>query len=235
MNYTVNGCEVFLPQRVISIEDKTVSGVFLGLDEVVTIKISDNSTFSAVLEAQSESKLSSNTAENTSVVLFINDNGLFSVFSDKTKKVLFCQSFTTNDSVYLVKIGLKKEFGLKSLSEFKAYAKKHIVKGNSSQEMVEIERDDFVSICSEHQQVESVENFFLASVTPLVRFNHNLVMGISNRGYSMVILDIKQNLLCVARHDVLKPQPEKKQGATIKSEKLGLARYYDSFKNNNKS
>jgi hypothetical protein len=233
MNQKINGCFVFFPQRVLSVESKEVSGVYLGTKEVSTLKV--RSGFDKIMDAQSDSKLASNNQDNPLVVVFQNnDNSTFVIF-DKSKKLLFCHSFLDNENVYIIKAALRKEFTSDSMDDFFEYANSHLGKAAQSSELIELDIDGNTSLVDSISHLSNIGNFFCASITPLLRFSHNINVAISNRGYSMVILDVQKKLLCVdcmAVDDVIIEVVKGTVSVTNNPAKNGLEGYFNKVKKN---
>jgi hypothetical protein len=234
MNQKINGCHVFFPQRIVSVESKDVSGVYLGTKEVSSLTV--NLGFDKIIEAQSESKLASNSQENPNLVVFQNHAGMTFVFFDKTKKILFCHSFLDNDNVYIVKNALKKEFSCDSKAEFLDYARTHLGKSLASSEIVQLDIDGKVSLEDSYEHLSNTKAFLNASITPLLRFPHRLSVPISNRGLSMVVLDIKNKFLCIdciSVEDAIRKDISEKKNNKEAPISNGLEGYFNKIKRNN--
>jgi len=199
MRQKVNNCYVFFPQRVISVDDKKVSGLFLGSDEVSSIIVEDG--FDVIIKAQSEGKLKNNHHDSPSLMVFLNNNFGLSVFFDDNIKVLFCQSQIVGDKIRIIKAARMKEFSSDEQAQLLDYVAKNVGASKEAHERVEVDIDGDVRHVSYLDDFE-VDGFFSASVTPYLEISSDLSMKITERTFSMVFLDITSGIVCKERYEI---------------------------------
>jgi hypothetical protein len=194
MNYEINNHHIFFPQRIVSIEDGEVSGTYLGNDDIKTLKVERG--FEHIIQAQSKSKLPSNNQDTPHVVVLHPIDGNPYVISEKTKKLLFCQSYTEDGFLFMMKAGKVKSFSLDEKDECEGYISSFLQK--DVPEDVEVNIDGTILKLSQGDDV-SLPDFFNASVTPYLKFKYDSIFSLSERSFSLVILDTKDGLSCTER------------------------------------
>ncbi len=227
MKLTVNNCRVFLPQRIVDIDDKELSGVYLGENEVSSVFIDYG--FDKVVQAQSESNLSSNNQDTPSVVVLQSEDDRSYVIYDKTKKILFCQSYIEEGFVNIIKAGKTRSFTAEEKSECVEFIKSSLGAKKSAPEMVEVDLDGTNYTYGFESKIE-LSDYFNASVTPYLRIPCESIVGLTERAFSMVILDISSGIVCKERFDVNKDEDLEYNKEKEPEKKVGLEAYFSSIK-----
>lgn len=228
MKYKVNDCSVFFPQRILSAQDKQISGVYLNESEVCNITVENG--FDQILQSQSDGMLASNNQDNPLLIVFVHAQGKSQVINDRSKKILFCQSYLHDGHVHILKIAKKREFSADEGDSLSQFVTSNVGKNDKATENVEVDIDGKISHVGYGDKFNP--NAFLhATATPYVRLPSKTLIGSSKRGYSMVVLDISEKLLCLERHDVSSDMAILTEGQDeLMQKKVGLDAYYQKLK-----
>tara|TARA_B100001245_G_scaffold236697_1_gene230193 strand:- start:51519 stop:52211 length:693 start_codon:yes stop_codon:yes gene_type:complete len=228
MNYEINNHHIFFPQRIVSIEDGEVSGTYLGNDDIKTLKVGKG--FEHIVQAQSQSKLPSNNQDTPHVVVLHPIDSNPYVISEKTKKLLFCQSYTEDGFLFMMKAGKAKSFSLDEKDECEGYVRSFLQK--DVPEDVEVNIDGSLLKLSQGDEV-SLPDFLNASVTPYLKFKYDSIFSSSERCFSLVILDTKDGLSCIERFVIKPPTSSEAESANKESglqTSVGLEAYFSKLK-----
>jgi len=228
---TVDGMRVFFPQRVLSVKEKTLSGVFLGTNDIDTLELNNDKQLEKVLELQSSGRLVDNNEDDPRLFIFISKDRKSFVFYDQKIKPLFCHSVVVEKELHILKASISQSFSSDDWQEAKDFAKTHISKDSSATMIALLDIDGNQELIRSHEELESVsENYLNLIITPVLIFPHSLSLNFSNLNKSLVFLSNTGGLKCIYRSDV-SAQLTPVTSEQSENKKIGLDAYFSKLKN----
>ncbi len=217
------GLPIFIPQRVLSYEDKSVTGFFLGSEDKSIIEIKGDA-----MEDLMRLPIGKNaTNDFQSVVIQTGQDDI--VLGGIGKALIQCESKQTGNIVHVYKTSLVQDFDMPSGDKMKEFIIKNTHDVNDVNQKVQVDIDGTVVLVGSYDDLKLDGKTYLnASVMPVLELESSNYVSVSKYGLSLLVLNLDK-FTCLERFEL--ETDDKKGSGSAKEDKkvLGIERYFNEL------
>lgn len=211
---------IFVPQRVLSYEDKTVTGFYLGSEKKNVIQVSEKN-----LECLMKLPVSKNLPNDFFCAVLRTDDDDAIVGGNDTS-LLQCESKQIGNNVYIYKTSLVENFDTSNADKMKEFILKNTGIVNGVKQKVLVDIDNSQQLSSDYEDLSLDNKSFLnAAVTPVLEVSCANSVSISSFSKSLLVMNYS-DFTCLERFELVGGGDEDKSPREVEAIK-GIERYFN--------